>query len=76
MSWLDAPDGPCRSTCNQPDSDPELWRRVLDLLDEARDEGLPIVAQVAGRLVGLLACLRGSMHPLMFHPAWSEVALR
>lgn len=59
---------------NQPDSAPDLWRQVLSLLDEARAEGLPIVAQVAGRLVGLLACLRGSMHPLLFHPAWVEVA--
>jgi N-acyl-D-aspartate/D-glutamate deacylase len=59
---------------NQPDQAPEVWRTVLDLLDEAHADGLPIVAQVAGRSIGLLACLEGSMHPLLFHPAYQEVA--
>ncbi|MDH3705527.1 MAG: amidohydrolase family protein [Acidimicrobiia bacterium] len=59
---------------NQPDQDPEIWRQVLDLLDEAHTDGLPIVAQVAGRSVVLLACLEGSVHPLLWHPAYVEVA--
>jgi N-acyl-D-aspartate/D-glutamate deacylase len=59
---------------NQPDAAPDLWREVLALLDDARAEGLPIVAQVAGRVVGLLMCLEGSVHPLMFHPAYAEIA--
>ena len=32
---------------NQPDDAPDLWKQVLALLDEAHDEGIPIVAQVA-----------------------------
>jgi N-acyl-D-amino-acid deacylase len=59
---------------NQPDAAPDLWREVLALLDSARAEGLPIVAQVAGRVVGLLMCLEGSVHPLLFHPAYTEIA--
>lgn len=59
---------------NQPDTAPEVWRQVLDLLDEAADEGLPIVAQFAGRSIGILYCLHGSIHPLLFHPAYAEVA--
>ena len=59
---------------NQPDQAPEVWRNVLGLLDEADAEGIPIVAQVAGRSIGLLACLEGSLHPLLFHPAYQEVA--
>ena len=55
---------------NQPNSDPDLWRDVLGLLDESRAEGLDIVAQVAGRVVGLLMCLEGSFNPLDFHPAY------
>ncbi|MFP5256241.1 MAG: N-acyl-D-amino-acid deacylase family protein [Acidimicrobiia bacterium] len=58
---------------NQPDSDPEVWREVLDLLDDAHRDGLPIVAQVAGRSIGILYCLHGSVHPLLFHPAYAEV---
>ena len=38
------------------------------------DDGLTIVAQVAGRSIGILYCLQGSLHPLMFHPAYQEVA--
>jgi N-acyl-D-amino-acid deacylase len=59
---------------NQPDSAPDLWKDVLALLDEASDEGLSIVAQVAGRVVGLLMCLEGSFNPLGFHPAYREIA--
>jgi N-acyl-D-aspartate/D-glutamate deacylase len=59
---------------NQPDQDPEVWREVLRLLERAADEGLPIVAQIAGRSIGILYCLHGSVHPLLFHPAYAEVA--
>jgi N-acyl-D-aspartate/D-glutamate deacylase len=59
---------------NQPDDAPDLWRQVLALLDEAHDEGIPIVAQVAGRVVGLLMCLEGSFNPLAFHPAYAAIA--
>jgi N-acyl-D-amino-acid deacylase len=59
---------------NQPDQDPEVWRKVLQLLEGAAAEGLPIVAQVAGRSIGILYCLHGSVHPLLFHPAYAEVA--
>ncbi len=55
---------------NQPNSAPDLWREVLAMLDESRAEGLDIVAQVAGRVVGLLMCLEGSFNPLDFHPAY------
>ena len=59
---------------NQPDDAPDLWKDVLALLDEAHDEGIPIVAQVAGRVVGLLMCLEGSFNPLGFHPAYEPIA--
>lgn len=59
---------------NQPDSAPDVWREVLRLLEEAHADGLPIVAQVAGRTIGILYCLQGSVHPLLFHPAYQEVA--
>jgi N-acyl-D-aspartate/D-glutamate deacylase len=59
---------------NQPDDAPEVWREVLGLLDEAHADGLPIVAQVAGRVVGLLMCLEGSFNPLSFHPAYAQVS--
>ncbi len=59
---------------NQSDQAPEVWRRILDLLDDARMDHTPIVAQVAGRSIGVIMCLDGSLHPLMFAPAFAEVA--
>ena len=59
---------------NQPHDAPDVWRTVLGLLDSAASAGLPVVAQVAGRSIGILQCLEGSLHPLLFHPAFAEVA--
>lgn len=59
---------------NQSHRQPEVWRDALARLDEARAAGVPVVAQVAGRAVGLLMCLEGSMNPLTFHPAYASVA--
>jgi N-acyl-D-aspartate/D-glutamate deacylase len=59
---------------NQPDDAPEVWRDVLSLLGEAHTDGVPMVAQIAGRSIGVLMCLEGSAHPLMFHPAYASLA--
>ena len=59
---------------NQADEAPDIWKQVLRQLDEAHNDGLNIVAQVAGRSIGVLMCLEGSFHPLAFHPAWQGIA--
>jgi N-acyl-D-amino-acid deacylase len=59
---------------SQTDEAPDLWREVITKLDQARADGIPIVAQVHGRSVGLLMCLDGSYHPLMFHPAYRQIS--
>ncbi|MFZ9540925.1 MAG: N-acyl-D-amino-acid deacylase family protein [Ilumatobacteraceae bacterium] len=58
---------------SQTDQSPEVWRSVLKLLTDARNDGIPMVAQVAGRSIGIMYCLHGSVHPLLFHPAYAEV---
>ena len=65
---------PVSVNLSQTDQSPDLWRRVLDLLTEAHTDGIPIYTQVAGRSIGILYCLHGSVHPLLFHPAYAEVA--
>ena len=65
---------PVSVNLNQSDKASEVWRDVMRLLDEAHADGLPIVAQVAGRSIGILYCLQGSVHPLLFHPAYQEIA--
>ncbi|MFM8956335.1 MAG: hypothetical protein ACKOJH_02640, partial [Actinomycetota bacterium] len=59
---------------NQPADEPELWRETLSLMEAAQREGMNIEAQVAGRSIGLIMCLQGTVNPLMMHSAYNEVA--
>ncbi len=54
---------------------PEIWREVVEQLDRANDEGFSIVGQVAGRSIGVLECLEGTVHPFALHSAWQPLAL-
>ncbi|MFM9112246.1 MAG: N-acyl-D-amino-acid deacylase family protein, partial [Actinomycetota bacterium] len=58
---------------NQLDDGSEVWRKTFALLDAAHRNGERIVAQVAGRSIGIIMCLEGSVHPLLAHPAYHEV---
>jgi N-acyl-D-aspartate/D-glutamate deacylase len=53
---------------------PEQWRDLLDRIEAAVAEGLPIRAQVAPRPVGLLVGLQSSYHPLLAFPAYADTA--
>jgi N-acyl-D-aspartate/D-glutamate deacylase len=68
------PDVTVSVNLNQSDDGPHIWREVLGLLEQADRDGLSIIAQVAGRSIGMMMCLESSFHPLMFHPAHGEVA--
>jgi N-acyl-D-aspartate/D-glutamate deacylase len=59
---------------NQPAEDPDLWRETLSLMDAAHRDGMNIEAQVAGRSIGLIMCLQGTVNPIMMHAAYQEVA--
>jgi N-acyl-D-aspartate/D-glutamate deacylase len=59
---------------NQDHRAPDLWREVLNSLDAAHRDGLNIVAQVAGRSIGTMMCLEGTVHPFLFHRAYREIA--
>jgi N-acyl-D-aspartate/D-glutamate deacylase len=64
---------PVSVNLSQTDQSPDLWRSVLELLTQAHTDGIPIYSQVAGRSIGIMYCLEGSAHPLLFHPAYAEV---
>ena len=53
---------------------PDLWHEVLAQLEAARAEGLDLVGQVAGRSIGVLESLEGSVHPFILHEAWRPLA--
>lgn len=55
---------------HQTDVAPQLWKRMLTLLEESQAEGLPIYAQVAGRPPGVLMCLQGTANPLLSSPTY------
>ncbi|TXL72355.1 amidohydrolase family protein [Vineibacter terrae] len=58
----------------QADRAPGKWRRALDLIRRAVDDGLEIRAQVCGRAVGLLYGIELSMNPFCTHPSWAAIA--
>ena len=55
-------------------SAPEHWRRLLALTAAANDQGLPIVAQVAPRPIGVLLGLQGSRNPFSGCPSYQAIA--
>lgn len=58
----------------QADVVPNQWRELTRRLDDAVAEGFPIKAQVAGRPVGLMLGLQGSVHPFISRPGYAEIA--
>jgi N-acyl-D-aspartate/D-glutamate deacylase len=58
----------------QADVVPDQWRELTKRLDQAVAEGFPIKAQIAGRPVGLMLGLQGSVHPFISRPAYQEIA--
>ncbi|MBW2295163.1 MAG: TauD/TfdA family dioxygenase, partial [Deltaproteobacteria bacterium] len=58
----------------QNDRVPTQWRRLLDLIDDAVKDGLPMMGQVPPRAVGLLLGLQASLHPFVACPSYKEVA--
>ena len=50
------------------------WRRLLDLLSQANDEGVAMRAQVAPRPVGLLFGLQCTLNPFLTNPVYREIA--
>ncbi|RMH79015.1 MAG: D-aminoacylase [Actinomyces sp.] len=65
--------GPVVFNLNQPDVAPDLWRTDLALCEEAARDGLRVLAQVAGRPVGILQCWEATVHPFVACPTWREI---
>jgi N-acyl-D-amino-acid deacylase len=60
---------PVSFNLSQFDFAPDLWSKVLNQL-EAVPEGVPLVAQVAGRPIGVLMNWRITAHPFARHPTF------
>ncbi|CAN5174009.1 amidohydrolase family protein [soil metagenome] len=53
-----------------------IWRELLDLIAQANADGLPMLAQVAPRPIGVLLGLQGSRNPFLPCPAYQAIAER
>lgn len=52
------------------DNQPELWRRQLDLVEQAQQRGLDIRGQVLSRPIGMMMGHAASMHPFYRRPTF------
>lgn len=54
--------------------DPESWRKLLAMTDQAVAEGADIRAQIAMRPTGLILGWQSTVHPFIFHRAYERLA--
>lgn len=64
---------PLSVTVLQRNSDPDGWREVMDMLDGAVADGLPMRAQITPRPLGTLFGLDTGRHPFSFHPSYKAI---
>lgn len=58
---------------SQTDMMPDLWKKVLGLLEDAATSNIPLFGQVAGRAIGIVMCWRGTAHPFATYPSWQTL---
>ncbi|MGH9763950.1 MAG: N-acyl-D-amino-acid deacylase family protein [Blastocatellia bacterium] len=61
---------PLSLSLGQRNSDPDGWRFLLGLIEDASKSGLKIKAQVAPRAISMLFGLQGSLNPFSAHPSF------
>ena len=58
---------------SQIDDNPTLWRELMGELEKAKQDGLPLHAQVAGRSIGICMSWQGTAHPFAGYPSWLQM---
>ena len=53
--------------------DPERWRRLIKAVHEARAEGLPLTAQMAGRPIGVMMGIGTALNPFTVRPSYKAI---
>ena len=53
---------------------PEKWREMLKLTEEAREEGAHVTAQIACRPTGMVLGWESSVHPFISRPSYRAIA--
>lgn len=65
---------PISISTSQTDRRPDQWRRLLELIDEANRDGVPVRGQVATRAVGVLMGLQSTINPFSATTTYRELA--
>jgi N-acyl-D-amino-acid deacylase len=53
--------------------DPQRWRRLMKAVHEARAQGLPITAQIAGRPIGVMMGIGTALNPFTVRPSYKQI---
>jgi N-acyl-D-aspartate/D-glutamate deacylase len=53
--------------------DPERWRRLMKAVHEARAQGLPLTAQIAGRPIGVMMGIGTAVNPFTVRPTYKKL---
>ena len=53
--------------------DPERWRRLMKAVHEARANGLPLTAQIAGRPIGVMMGIGTALNPFTVRPSYKQI---
>ena len=61
---------PMSLTVEQQDARPEWWKQLLNAIEQAQQEGLPMRGQVPPRATGVLMGLTATLNPFLFHPSF------
>jgi len=54
-------------------SDPQRWRRLVGAVHQARAEGLPLMAQMAGRPIGVMMGIGTALNPFTVRPSYKKL---
>jgi N-acyl-D-aspartate/D-glutamate deacylase len=54
-------------------SDPDRWRRLMREVHKARGEGLPLMAQMAGRPIGVMMGIGTALNPFTVRPSYKAL---
>jgi N-acyl-D-aspartate/D-glutamate deacylase len=54
-------------------SDPQRWRRLLKAVHAGRAEGLPLMAQMAGRPIGVMMGIGTALNPFTVRPSYKAL---
>ncbi len=71
---VEASGRPLSVSLAQSDLAPDGWKLLLGAIEKARSEGVPMLAQVCGRPVGVLLGLTLTMNPFSAHPVYQTIA--